>query len=583
MQIKKRKTQSEKFKTMEFLSFTFYVLSFNFFIGQADGADFTRLTSGGLKPIFDGKTLNGWKAPLRFRGDRLAPAEAGVSYWSVEDGAITAQSTQENPVKSNQFLVWQLGELDDFELKLKYRIDGTPAANSGIQIRSRVPPDPRLRGDRLAPAEAGVAGYQADIDRAGAYTGALYDEQGRGMLAERGQKTIIDTVGKKSSTSLGDSSELFANIKQDGWNDYHIIARGPHIILKINGKVTAEVVDNDKANQDLSGVLALQLHAGPPMKVQFKDIQLARLKLVPCEVEGMENRKKIVLVAGPASHDYGSHEHNAGCLLLAKMLNENMPNIHAVVYTNGWPKDPTAFDNADAIVFFCDGGGGHVVMPHLEEIDRLAKKGVGIACLHYAVEMPKGKPGNYLLDWIGGYYETFWSVNPHWKADFKQLPEHPITRGVKPFAIDDEWYYHMRFQENMQNVTPILTAVPPDSTRKGKDDPHGGNPYVRARMGMPEHVAWAYERPPRLLGEDKSGGGRGFGFTGGHWHWNWAHDGFRKLVLNAMVWISGTEVPPNGVQTKRPSLEELEANQDYPKPDNWNREKIQKMFEQWNQ
>jgi type 1 glutamine amidotransferase len=247
--------------------------------------------------------------------------------------------------------------------------------------------------------------------------------------------------------------------------------------------------------------------------------------------------------------------------------------MYATVYTNGWPKDPTAFDSADAIVFFCDGGGGHVAMPHLEEIDRLGKQGAGIACLHYAVELPKGEPGNYLLDWTGGYYETFWSVNPIWKAEFKELPDHPITRGVKPFAIDDEWYYHMRFVEDMKNVSPILTAVPPDSTRKGKDDPHSGNPTVRARMGMPEHVAWAYERP---------GGGRGFGFTGGHWHWSWAHNDFRKLVLNGLVWVSGTEVPPNGVPSRTPSLEELEANQDYPRPDNWNREKIQQMIEQWN-
>jgi len=265
------------------------------------------------------------------------------------------------------------------------------------------------------------------------------------------------------------------------------------------------------------------------------------------------------------------------------------------VYTDGWPKDPTAFDNADAVAFYCDGGGGHIVMPHLEEVDELAKNGVGIACLHYGVEVPKGKPGDYLLDWIGGYYETYWSVNPHWKAEFKQLPEHPITRGVKPFAIDDEWYYHMRFAEDMKNVTPILSAIPPDSTRKRPDGAHSGNPHVRARMGMPEHVAWAYERPPRLLvplprvasggdagaGEDKSGGGRGFGFTGGHWHWNWAHDDFRKLVLNALVWTSGLEVPSGGVPSKTPSLDELEANQDYSQPKNWDRKKVQQMIEQW--
>ncbi len=497
----------------------------------------------GFKAIFDGKTLDGWKAP-------------DMSYWSVDDGAITGRSTRQHPVKSNQFLVWQLGELDDFELKLKYRISGTPSANSGIQVRSRVGKDGH------------VAGYQADIDLGGRWAGALYDEGGRGMLAARGQKTIIGPDGKMTSTSTGDLESLMANINKDGWNDYHIIARGSRIVLKINGKVTAEVIDNDKKNRDLSGVLAFQLHTGPPMTAQFKDIQLKRLK--------MHERKKVVLVAGPRSHGYGAHEHNAGWLLLAKLLNENMPNIHAAVYRNGWPKDPTAFDNADAIAIYCDGGGGHVVMRHLEETDKLAKKGVGIACFHYGVEVPKGKPGHYLLNWIGGYFETFWSVNPHWEAEFKKLPKHPITRGVKPFSMNDEWYYHMRFVKDMKNVTPILTAIPPDSTRKRGDSAHGGNPHVRARMGVPEHVAWAYESATG------GGGGRGFGFTGGHWHWSWASNDFRKLVLNSLVWITGVEVPPNGVPSKTPSIEELEANQDYPKPGSWRRERIQQMLEQWN-
>ena len=117
----------------------------------------------GFKPIFDGRTLDGFKAPE-------------MSYWSVEDGTITGRSTEQNPCKSNQFLVWQLGEVDDFELKLKYRISGTQSANSGIQIRSRVNENGH------------AAGYQADIDLAGRYAGALYDEHGRGMLAKRGQK-----------------------------------------------------------------------------------------------------------------------------------------------------------------------------------------------------------------------------------------------------------------------------------------------------------------------------------------------------------------------------------------------------------
>ena len=498
----------------------------------AQGADF--------KPIFDGRTLDGWKSP-------------DMSYWSVQDGAITARATKNHPVTTNQFLVWQFGRLDDFELTLKYRITGTNAANSGIQIRSRVEEDGH------------AVGYQADIDLAGRYAGALYDEHGRGMLAERGQKTVISANGDKTHTSLGDAEALMNNIKKGDWNDYHIIARGGYIILKINGKTTAEVLDNDQKNRDLSGVLALQLHSGPPMTVQFKDIRLKRLKL--------EGRKKIVLVAGRPSHGYGGHEHNAGCLLLADRLNENVPQVYATVYTNGWPKDPTALDNADALAIFCDGGGGHVAIRHLDQMDKLAKEGAGIACLHYAVEMPTDKGGKNILNWIGGFYETYWSVNPHFKAEFKKLPDHPIARGVEPFAIEDEWYYHMRFVEDMESVTPILTAIPPDSTRKRRDGAHSGNPHVRARMGMPEHVAWAYERP---------NSGRGFGFTGGHWHYNWAHDDFRKVVLNGLVWIAGVEVPPDGVSSKTPSIEELEANQDYPKTNRWNPEKIHAMIEQWN-
>jgi hypothetical protein len=492
----------------------------------------------GFKPIFDGKTLDGWEAP-------------NMSYWSVKDGTIVAESTQQNPVKSNQFLVWELGELDDFELTLKYRISGTDRANSGIQIRSRVAP------------EGHAVGYQADIDRAGRYAGALYDERGRGMLAQRGQKTVIGADGKKTHTAIGDAQALMNLIKKDDWNEYHIIARGDRIILKVNGEITADVQDYEKKNLELSGVLALQLHAGPPMKVEFKDIRLKRLKLT--------DRKKIVLIAGRPSHGHGSHEHNAGMLLLGKALNANVPEIYATTYLNGWPKDPTAVDNADAIAIFCDGGGGHVAMKHLEEVDALAKKGVGIAMLHYAVEVPKGKPGEYMLNWTGGYFETFWSVNPHFKGEFKELPRHPIT--VKPFFMDDEWYYHMRFVEGMKNVTPILTAVPPDSTRERKDGAHSNNKYVRARKGMPEHVAWAYDRP---------GGGRGFGFTGGHWHWSWASDDFRKLVLNSFVWIAGVEVPTGGVPSKRPTIEELEANQDYPMSKRWDRQKIRQLIAEWN-
>ena len=212
-------------------------------------------------------------------------------------------------------------------------------------------------------------------------------------------------------------------------------------------------------------------------------------------------------------------------------------------------------------------------MGHLEEMNALAKKGVGIAMLHYAVEVPKGKPGNDMLNWTGGYFETYWSVNPTYEAKFTELPKHPITRGVRPFTIRDEWYYHMRFPENMENVMPILTTIPPDSTRDRPDDAHGGNPTVRARKGMPEHVAWAYERP---------GGGRGFGFTGGHYQINWANNNFRKIVLNGLVWAAGLDVPENGVPSKTPTTEQLRANMDEPDPGSWNWDRIQKIIDEWN-
>ena len=161
--------------------------------------------------------------------------------------------------------------------------------------------------------------------------------------------------------------------------------------------------------------------------------------------------KRIVLVAGHPSHGPGEHEFNAGVQLLHQCL-QNVPGITSRFYLNGWPRDPKAFDGADTILFFMDGGGGHPIIQddHLKIIGDLMKKGAGLACAHYAVEVPKDKGGPEFLDWIGGYYETGFSTNPHWEADFKSLPNHPITRGVKPFKIRDEWYYNIRFRPEMK-------------------------------------------------------------------------------------------------------------------------------------
>lgn len=483
-----------------------------------------------FKPIFDGKTLTGWTGDEKF--------------WSVKDGAIIAESTEKNPCKENTFLVWNQGELDDFELKLKFRISGTEKANSGIQFRGSQREDGH------------VVGYQADMDRSGKYFGCLYDEAtGRGMLASRGASIEWGPNGNESGKyEEGSAERLLKKINMDGWNEYHIKASGHEITLSINGHVMSKLIDKDPEGFDPFGILALQLHSGPPMKVEFKDIQLKRLPLA-------DGRKKVVFIAGVKSHGYFSHEHNAGCLLLAKALNSSGLPVQTAVYQNGWPHDPTALDNVDTVVSYCDGGGRHYLNQHLPEFDQLANRGVGLVCLHYGVETVKGEPGDYFMKWIGGYFEPHWSVNPHWDAKFDKFPNHEIANGVKPFTVRDEWYYHMRFQPEMKGVTPILTDLPPRETLNRKDGAHSGNPHVREAVlnrKEPQHVAWAYERP--------DGKGRGFGFTGGHFHKNWQDDNFRKVVLNAIVWTANAEVPKDGVPSKTPTQEELEANQDYPKP-----------------
>lgn len=266
--------------------------------------------------------------------------------------------------------------------------------------------------------------------------------------------------------------------------------------------------------------------------------------------------KKIVFIAGRPSHGPGEHEHRAGCLLLKACL-DNVKGVTSVVYSNGWPDNPAAaLEGAAAVVIYADGGGGHPFLQgdRLQTIGALMDKGVGLAAIHYACEPTKEKGQKEFLDWIGGAFEIHWSVNPHWDGDFNKLPKHPITQGVNPFKIRDEWYFNMRFREGMNGVTPILSAVPDGSTTNRNDGTHSGNPTVRGIVarGEPVHVAWAAERP---------NGGRGFGFTGAHFHKNWANDEFRKLVLNAILWVAKAEIPKDGVQSTV-TPEQMAANLD---------------------
>jgi len=495
----------------------------------------------GFKPIFDGKSLEGWDGDPKF--------------WRVEDGAITGQTTKDNPTKSNTFIIWRDGAtVDDFEITLEYRIVG---GNSGIQYRS-------FELEKWV-----LGGYQADIDASGRFTGILYGERDRGILANRGDKVVIGPDHKpKPAGKVGDSAEIGSKVRKEDWNEYRVIAKGNQLVHRINGVTTMEATDEDPSGRRMRGVLGLQLHAGDPMKVQFRNIRLKRTPLA--------SGKKVVLVAGSQSHGFGAHDHKAGCHLIAERLEASGLGIVPAVYHPGWPKDPTAFDNANAIVVYSDGGGGHPIASRIDEASKLAKKGVGLGFIHYGVEVEKGKVGDAFLEWTGGYFEMHWSVNPHWTIENAILAkDHPITRGVKPYSVNDEWYFHMRFRPGMEGVTPILSAVPPESTMSRPDGTHSGNPAVReaVKKREPQHVMWARQRPD---------GGRGFGFTGGHDHWNWGHPDHLKLILNAIAWISGVEVPEKGMASKPVTAEELLENHDEERPKNFDIEKIRKQLAAWN-
>lgn len=203
----------------------------------------------GRRPIFDGKTLAGWSAP-------------DMSYFSVRDGAITGEVTADRRPPRNQFLVWQGGTVRDFELTFKFRIFGAKA-NSGMQFRSAV------REHGL------VHGYQADIALSGPYLGGIWDEYGpRRSLAGRGQSVVIDEDGKRTTTSFPDP---LAGIDLQDWNDYRIVARGPHVVLEINGRKTAELVDRERGKALAEGVLAMPV-IPEPMTVQYKDLLLKELE-----------------------------------------------------------------------------------------------------------------------------------------------------------------------------------------------------------------------------------------------------------------------------------------------------------------
>ncbi|MBI1319891.1 MAG: DUF1080 domain-containing protein [Candidatus Hydrogenedens sp.] len=204
--------------------------------------------------IFDGKSLDGWKA-------------ADPSFWSVEDGAITAKITEAHPTERNHYLVYQGGELGDFELKLKHRIISEHDVNGGFQFRSEM-----FDGDITDDCR----GYQVDNNTNTDWLVRLYDEFGRHTLAWRGEKTVFGEDGTPTTTPI-EAAKGEPWFALGEWHEYDLVCRGPKITLYVDGRLAAEVIDNDPKQQDFSGILALQLHSGPPMTVQFKDIRIRKL------------------------------------------------------------------------------------------------------------------------------------------------------------------------------------------------------------------------------------------------------------------------------------------------------------------
>ena len=221
---------------------------------SAETAVAKKVEPTGYVSLFDGKTLSGW---------------SGLpDHWKVGEGSIIGYTTKDNPIKNNTFLVWTNGVVDNFELHFRYRIFH---GNSGVQYRSKL----------MDPEKFIVGGYQADFEAGKTYSGILYEERMRGILAERGQRTMITEENGQTKIKvvgkIADSAELQANIKSEDWNDYIVIADGNHLIHMINGRMTIDVIDEQSSKAARSGILGLQLHAGESMMVQFKDIKLRRL------------------------------------------------------------------------------------------------------------------------------------------------------------------------------------------------------------------------------------------------------------------------------------------------------------------
>ena len=260
---------------------------------------------------------------------------------------------------------------------------------------------------------------------------------------------------------------------------------------------------------------------------------LATVLVIACAATAAP--KKVVLIAGPITgHPKDTHEYEKNVTLLRHLLDQQSGKFVTETHYRGWPKNPETLNDADTIFFTTDGtdhaetNHSLYVGDHFKVIEQQMKRGCGLVFFHWSTFHPK-RYHEQITEWVGGYFDyesgppprNWYSAIQTWQAD--SVPqEHPITRGVKPFRTEEEYYYRMRFRDNDQGLKPIITTRPPKETED----------YA---------VGWAVER---------KGGGRGFGFTGGHFYKNWWSSDFRKVVLNAIAWTAKAEVPQNGIDSK---------------------------------
>ena len=288
----------------------------------------------------------------------------------------------------------------------------------------------------------------------------------------------------------------------------------------------------------------------------------------PRTARALDRPLKLVIIAGSPSHPPGMHEFRAGTLLLERRLSQ-LPGLIVERYDNDWVADETTLDDADALVIYSDGARKHPLRNkhHLATVGSQIARGMGLGCMHYGVEVVPDEAGAEFKQWLGGFYEHEWSCNPIWTPAFERFPDHPVANGVRPFAVEDEWYFNMRFRDGLDAsgpsvvdgaaFTPVLVAKPSDEVRDGPYVfPKGPYPHIQASKGRDEVMLWTLERPD---------GGRGFGFTGGHFHRNWQNDEYRKVVVNAIAWLAGLRVPEFGIGTSTVTDDEIGRNLD-PKP-----------------